>query len=168
MKRLPPALAIILSAILLSVSGARARPPTGPQPEGGCPAWNGESGDVAAQWGAPTRTPGCWFFSGPGELGRDDHLGARARWSRQGDAISRVFGSARFEGRLEGRRVRLTRASTHQAGSPWRVTETITGELRETNGCTTFVGRYHYDECEQGASCPGQCHIDADLRLTRR
>lgn len=130
-------------------------------------AFDGTSGPVQVRWASIRRTDGCWFFSGPGELGRDDRLGTTAAWTRTGDQVSLRFGAVRFEGTIAGDRVTLRRVSEHASGRGWRVTETIEGTL--TGGaCPTLTARYHYDECEIGsASCPGQCHLDAAITLER-
>jgi hypothetical protein len=137
--------------------------------EGRCDAMNAPSQSMRASWSRIRRSPGCWFFSGPGDLGRDDHLGSSAHWARNGERVELRFGSLSFTGTITGNRVIVRRESTHQSGSQWRVTETIQGSFTppDDSNCA-FVARYHYDECQQGGECPGSCHIDATIRFSRR
>lgn len=109
-----------------------------------------------------TVTSTCFFFSGPGELGRNAQLGETATLAI-GDHRARLdFGvDVVFEGPREGDRLTLSRTSSHDYdGGKWTVRETITVDLAPAGGWT---GRYHYDEYEPGASAPGSCHIDASV-----
>lgn len=158
--------ATLISAILLWGSVALALPPVRRTPE--CRAFDGSSGPVRLAWSGITRTPRCWFFSGPGDLGRDDHLGDTAEFTRSGDRASLRFGPVLFEGTVLGDRVALRRVSDHSSGARWRVTETIEGTIAR-DGCARLLGRYHYDECDTSTdSCPSQCHIDAAIAIEGR
>src|SRR5262245_34249121 len=50
---------------------------------------------VLVGWGVVRSSPGCFFFSGPGDLGRDDHLGALASL-----AVGSASGQLVFDGDL--------------------------------------------------------------------
>lgn len=109
-----------------------------------------------------TVTSTCFFFSGPGELGRNTSLGEQATFA-VGDHRARLgFGAdVVFDGPRAGDRITLSRVSTHDYdGGKWTVRETITLELAPAGG---WAGRYHYDEYEPGAATPGTCHIDASV-----
>lgn len=140
-----------------------------PGERGQCSAPTEPSMDMRASWSQIRSTSSCWFFSGPRNLGRDDHLGTSARWTRTGDRVELRFGNLSFTGTVSGNRVIVRRESTHTSGSPWRVTETIQGSFTppDSDACA-LVARYHYDECERGTPCPGHCHIDATIRFTAR
>lgn len=118
--------------------------------------------DYGVRWSeVQTETPGCFFFSGPGELGRDTQLGDGAAFAI-GERRARLdFGSgAVFEGERVGERIMLERSSTHDFDGKWTVRETLTLDLAPAGG---WVGRYHYDEYPPGESSPGTCHIDASV-----
>jgi hypothetical protein len=102
------------------------------------------------------QTPTCFYFSGPGELGRDDRLGASAIL----DETSLTFASGPEFG-LNASGV-FVRASSHDYDGIWTVHETITLTRSSEN---RFVGEYHYEEFEPGATTPGQCRIDARIVL---
>lgn len=169
MRRAATWLALMGALALPSI--ALALPPVSREPQ--CHGLPAASGPVRVRWASITRTQTCWFFSGPGDLGRDDHLGESAQWSRIGDRVSLRFDRAVFEGTIAGGRVSLRRVSRHAEGAGWSVTETIEGTLAATpgssggaDGCATLVGRYHYDECDTaGGACPGHCHIDAAITI---
>lgn len=122
---------------------------------------------VAVEWGRSTSVSSCFYFSGPGDLGRDDHLGARAAFLRSGDRITLSFGGLLFEGRIRGDRVTLERISEHDFDGPWKVTETIDATLGASEDCVVLRGTYRYAECDTspGASCPGPCSISAPLSV---
>ena len=141
----------------------RAVPTAGASSTPSCRGLGEGDTEVRVQFAPPRTTDGCWFFSGPGALGRDDQLGATARWSREGARVKLRFAGAEFAGDVEGARVRLRRVSRHES---WQVTETIEGEL--SGGCPSLHARYHYDECEDGGACPGTCHIDATVGVSSR
>jgi hypothetical protein len=142
-----------------------------------CPETNGTAGDdidVQVEWSSIVRTSGCWFFSGPPGVGRDDRLGTSAHWRRNGETATLAFGDLTFSGSP----MRLERVSSHDAGGAWTVQEVIEGEWRaatiarhETTPCppsdATFVGTYVYHECEERTrpSCPGRCTITANVTL---
>lgn len=157
---------ILVLAIALGAADARALPPVQRTPE--CRAFTGDTAPVHVGWSGITRSPTCWFFSGPGDLGRDDHLGDTAEWSRNADRVTLRFGPVVFGGTIAGDRVSLRRVSDHASGAGWRVTETIEGTLAR-EGCPRLIARYHYDECETSVGpCPGQCHIDAAIVIEGR
>lgn len=129
---------------------------------------------VAVAWSSVSKSDGCFFFSGPGDLGRDTKLGDRARW-RGGAPASLDFGAAKFEGPA-GALVRRTR---HDFNGPWSAAETISGAWKQPAPlaqtldraalpCPRFEGSYRYEECEErpGGECPGRCRIDAHLALS--
>lgn len=164
MRRAATWLSVIGAIVLPSI--ALALPPVARAPE--CHGLPAASGPVRVRWASITRTQSCWFFSGPGDLGRDDHLGESAQWSRTGDRVTLRLGGAAFEGTIAGARVSLRRVSRHAEGAGWIVTETIEGTLDTVgeSACATLVGRYHYDECDSaGGACPGHCHIDSAITI---
>lgn len=183
MPRLPLAFAALAAVLLLAVAAGSPppaaalppgeqparRPPPPPEPERGTCLEPGDgAGDVRVRWGTPRSTQTCFFFSGPFDLGRDDHLGDRARLTRRGDQITLAFGAHAFEGTARDGRVRMTRRSTHQYGGAWRVTEVIEGRLT-TGRCPALRLSYRYQECHDapGAPCPGTCTIEAPLTVSR-
>jgi len=109
-----------------------------------------------------TQTSGCFFFSGPGELGRNTPLDETAGFAIGDTRASLDFGAnVVFEGPRAADRVTLSRTSSHDySDGKWTVRETITLDLAPAGG---WIGRYHYDEYEPGASDPGECHIDASV-----
>jgi len=164
---LAPALAAAVLA--LGLTGAAFATPTehadAPTTPGAC---RERPGPVPARqtlpivWKGGTHTDGCFFFSGPADLGRDTHLGRSAVMTVRGSAATLDFGGGTiFRGTLRGDRVVLVRHGTYQYGSPWRTTETISG----TYSGNTLHATYGYEECDTGAleSCPGQCRIRAGL-----
>ena len=126
---------------------------------------------VAVDWGRSTTIASCFYFSGPGELGRDDHLGPRAAFLRSGDRIALSFGGLLFEGQVRGDRVTLERISEHDYDGPWRVTETIDATLGGRDDCLVLRGTYRYAECDTArpTNCPGPCSISTPMsvRATR-
>ncbi len=109
-----------------------------------------------------TVTSTCFFFSGPGELGRNTRLDETAAFAI-GETRARLdFGAdVIFAGPREGDRIMLSRTSSHDYGDDkWTVRETITLDLAPAGG---WIGRYHYDEFEPGSATPGTCHIDATV-----
>jgi hypothetical protein len=111
-------------------------------------------------WGSTTSSTACFFFSGPGALGRDDMLGASATWT-SGEARTMFdFGSGvRFFGTTPSE---LTRRTCHDFGGVWHVTERF-ALVPSPSG---WMGRYSYEECQVGVGpCPGRCRIDADVAI---
>lgn len=105
-----------------------------------------------------TQTPGCFFFSGPEDLGRDDHLGTAATF----DGRELAFGpDIRFLSQASGSDLVLLRESLHAFSGSWRVRESIT----LVPSGAGFVGRYRYDEIDPSTGAPSQCHIDARIEL---
>jgi hypothetical protein len=120
--------------------------------------------DYGVRWTeVQTETPGCFFFSGPGELGRDTQLGEAAAFAI-GERRARLDfgGGAVFEGERAGEGITLERSSTHDFDGKWTVRETIRLHLAPAGG---WIGRYHYDEYSPGESSPSTCHIDANVLL---
>jgi hypothetical protein len=109
-------------------------------------------------WADVVATEGCFFFSGPQQLGRDTDLGSMASFTADRTALS--FGSVRFTGD-EGT---YTRTQTHRFGGPWVIEETIAGHWEEG----VFVGVYAYREREATATAWGRCRIDARLAVKPR
>jgi hypothetical protein len=112
-------------------------------------------------WDEPVHPEGCFFFSGPGALGRDTKLGARARWKRDGSNVRLDLGrDAVFRGTLTQGRLALSRRADYRFQTRWSVTETIEGAVVGAQ----IQGDYHYEECESGAEqCPGRCTIAAHV-----
>lgn len=113
---------------------------------------------VAVQWSGVRATDGCFFFSGPAGLGRDDALG-EAACVVVGPRPAVDFGGARFTGAPS----RMTRRSTHTYNGAWTANEALTGALAESGG---FSGTYSYAECGPGGPCPGTCRIEASVTFT--
>lgn len=150
-----------------------AAPATTPCPD--APA-NGAR-DVTVAWSNVRSTQACFFFSGPGTLGRDDRLGGRARLElSDGRAVLDFGGGVRFTGSA-GERIALTRTSDHDFQGAWRVTERITGTWRAgverhvdtpcTESPRVATAQYTYAECDTASpsSCPGPCTITATLTI---
>ena len=159
-------------ALSLVAAAASAAPTRGPDPPpSGCAPVEPGTQAVRVRWATPARTRTCFFFSGPGDLGRDDHLGARAQLTWRGSRVTLDFGGPRFTGTVRGDAVTLERRSTHEFGRPWQVTERIVGRLGDvTRGgrtCRGLRAHYRYEECPVGGDCPGDCTIDADLTVSR-
>jgi hypothetical protein len=110
--------------------------------------------NARAQWNGIRRSEGCWFFSGPAPLGRDHRYGDRARLEKDGATMTLRFGDAVFTGRNDNGRVRLHRELTNK-GEGWRVSELITGSLRQGE----LVARYRYRECALDET--GACELGA-------
>jgi len=165
-----PFWALVLGLTLLGTTGAEARPKPPDVDPVQCHALGQGRAGVDAAWGRPTSTNSCFFFSGPYDLGRDDHLGGGARYERNGDRVVVRFGDLAFTGRVSGDRVELRRVSNHEFGSTWTVTEVIDARFVESNGCTILRGTYRYNECDTSRpqSCPGTCTISAPVTFTAR
>jgi hypothetical protein len=117
---------------------------------------------VAVTWRVTSNTPSCFFFSGPGGLGRRDQLGTVAQWAATGPNVSLTFqGGQSFVGTRSGPQVSLSRRSTHSFSGTWVVDETILGSFDGN----TFVGAYQYRECQPGnaRNCPTNCTIQAQV-----
>ena len=122
---------------------------------------------VAVDWGRSTSIGSCFYFSGPGDLGRDDDLGARAAYLRSANRIALSFEGLLFEGELSGDQVVLERVSEHDYDGTWKVTETITATLGKTDDCVVLRGTYGYAECDTNrpVNCPGPCTISAPIEV---
>lgn len=147
-------LSISLSALLIALAGGRTgKPPVPPI----APETEGQGIKVAVHWSGVTATSGCFFFSGPNGLGRDDALGTTACVTP--GASARVsFGSAVFSGSTAG----LVRRSSHRYGGEWQAHERLDGALQSDG---RFSGSYRYAECQVGKACPGSCAISATVRF---
>ena len=131
-----------------------------PQPKPIPPPIEHESGVlVEVEWQVTHRTPGCFFFSGPGTLGRDTQLGTSACLGL-GTRATATFGRALFVG-TTGNQARLTRTSRHTFRGQWVATEVLSGTLGPLG---RFAGQYRYSECKTGESCPGQCRLAAQVK----
>ncbi|MFK7991294.1 MAG: hypothetical protein AB8I08_35085 [Sandaracinaceae bacterium] len=166
---------LVLPALTLVAASAGAAPSRGPSNELGgtpsqCSALQPGNQAVNVHWSAiRTRRPGCFFFSGPGELGRDDPLGTSASLEWGARRVALRFGAVTFEGRRAGSTVTLARQSTHAFAGDWRVTERIHGDLAQVGPeCRGLRLTYAYEECHVGDPCPGSCHIDAVLTVAAR
>lgn len=122
------------------------------------PQQDGRGVRVAVEWTGVRATPGCFFFSGPGRLGRDDQLGTSACVEATGP-VRVDFGSAVFTGSTG----RATRRSPHTFHGNWLALESLDGTFVADG---SFSGTYRYEECERGKACPGRCRIDASVRFT--
>lgn len=173
--RLAAATSVAAALCLLASSAAAGpvdRPAPPPAPRGCAGLRDAGAQPVRVAWSAPQRTPGCFFFSGPFQLGRDDHLGSEAELTRTGPSARLAFGGAVFTGTVETGRVRLRRRSTHDFSGRWVVEETIEGRLgpvrRGGEACAGIVAEYRYRECPEGRSCTESCTIVAPLEITGR
>jgi hypothetical protein len=116
-------------------------------------------GVYRAAWRDVTSTDGCFFFSGPADLGRDDHLGTEARMS---GGVLELGPALTFREVSPGT---WMREAPHEHGGTWTSRETITLTPTTSAFGEGFVGHYHYDELAPGTTAPGTCHIDARLEL---
>jgi hypothetical protein len=125
---------------------------------------------VRLGWESTTSTGGCFFFAGPGDLGRDDSYGTSGRLGRTGERAWLVIGGFRFEGTLASGRLALSRRSDHDFSGTWRVDETIGGEVPTASGgvCPPIRMRYVYHECDTAnpSGCPGRCTIESTIVVT--
>ena len=111
-------------------------------------------------WADVVPTPGCFFFSGPLDLGRDTHLGSGAELVLEGGVARLAFDPQTvFIQVSEG--VLVRRGSYPHGGSTWTTEETITGRYEGLR----FTGSYRYQECDPAGAepCPGRCTITATL-----
>lgn len=149
---------LVLSLLVGCGPSSAAAPPTTPEP-----AVNHNrravAGEYRVAWRDVTSTEGCFFFSGPQDLGRDDHLGDAAR--QLGDVL--VITPA-YEFRLAGPGT-FVRQASHEYGGAWTSRETLTLAPASSAMGEGLVGRYHYDEIGPGETAPGTCHIDARIEL---
>ncbi|MCS6797852.1 MAG: hypothetical protein NZ898_04880 [Myxococcota bacterium] len=125
---------------------------------------------VGLTWTQIQRAPTCWFFAGPGDIGRDDRYGNVGVLGRQGDRAWLDIGAYRFEGRIERDFITLSRTSVHDYEGEWRVDETLTGRIPPRGPCRPLSVRYTYTECAppgQG-DCPNHCRLSATLRVASR
>lgn len=164
-----------MPAVLLIAASAVAAPSRGPSTELGsspsqCGGLQRGTHPVNVHWSSiRTRPAGCFFFSGPGELGRDNPLGTTATLTWRGPLLELHFGAVTFTGRRTGARVVLSRQSTHAFSGDWRVTERMQGtEAQVGPDCRGLRLTYGYEECQDGQACPGQCRLDAQLTVTAR
>jgi hypothetical protein len=111
------------------------------------------------RWDDVQATDGCFFFSGPYHLGRDNRLGSQADVS-QGPVVTVDFGPYRFQGR-QGEP--LVRESGHDFHGAWVVHESLRGRW-DADG---FVGTYRYQEREHDAASWGRCSVTARVTILR-
>lgn len=105
--------------------------------------------------GVTADTANCFYFSGPGDLGRNNQLGDSATYDGS---------SLRFAGDLvfiQDSSGALVRVANHEYEGTWMTRETITLSPQADH----FMGTYHYDEFGDGGTTPSQCHIDARIEL---
>ena len=106
---------------------------------------------------------GCFFFSGPEGMGRDDNHGRKATIRRSGAEIVVAFEKTRFRGRIKksGRFSAVRKAKYEYSGAQWETTETISGHWRGGK----LDGRYSYEECDPTGEegCPTNCTIKAGV-----
>jgi hypothetical protein len=150
------------AALRLRLVAAGPRPPAvvAPPALAAPPAAAGAPVGVAVVWQDVRRTAGCFYFSGPAGLGRNDALGDLATWSAAGGRATLTFaGGQVFTGVRAGPQVELTRRTTYSSGGAWQVTEIIRGGFRGD----VLEATYSYRECEAArpAACPGNCTIEA-------
>lgn len=121
---------------------------------------------VTVAWSDIRSSSSCFFFSGPGDLGRDDHLGPFAAITLTPPSAELFFegGGYRFTGAVSGGILSVGRDAPHEYGGTWMTRETIT---LSASG-SAWVGTYHYDELDPATRVPSSCHIDATVVVTRR
>jgi hypothetical protein len=115
-------------------------------------------------WNVTETTPPCFFFSGPEQLGRDDHLGEHGYWIERGGRFELSFGPGiTFGGERTREGVTLSRRSVHDFEGKWVATETLRLERRDG----AWIGTYGYTECEVRApeTCPGHCVVTASVQI---
>jgi len=137
-------------------------PDQSPAP-GALPAPSAEA-VVTVEWSGTKATTGCYFFSGPVSQARQKRLGSQARWTRSGHTVALAFGpDAVFRGSDRDGQVILTRRSSHQERTKWRVEETIVASL----GNGILAGRYEYEECDTTGDqgCPGMCTVSSSVTV---
>lgn len=120
---------------------------------------------VLVAWSDVRSSASCFFFSGPRDLGRDDHLGANAALTLEPPGASLVFeGDLRFDGVLSLGALSLVREAPHEFGGTWLSRESIV----LTPVGASWVGTYHYDEINPATRAPSSCHIDARVMVAPR
>lgn len=120
---------------------------------------------VQVTWSNITSTATCFFFSGPAQLGRNDHLGNEATWRDDGGNLTLDFGEqVVFRGTMTGSNVTFLRRSSHDFGSKWDIEEQIDGVVAGA----LLTASYEYHECNTTNSreCPSECEITAQLTIT--
>lgn len=106
-----------------------------------------------------SRTPSCWFFSGPN--GRDTPLGDRITVRVENGHAWVTWGKASFEGTWSDSTIDVLRLATHDYQGTWVIAERLVGRPKEK----AIHARYTYEECQEQTTCPGQCSITADVLL---
>ena len=121
---------------------------------------------VLVSWSDIRSSASCFFFSGPRDLGRDDHLGALATLTLTPPTAELVFveGGYRFTGPVSGAALSALRDASHEYSGTWTTRESI---ALSASG-DAWVGTYHYDEIDPATRVPSSCHIDATVVVTRR
>lgn len=104
-------------------------------------------------------TPSCWFFSGPS--GRDTPLGDRLSVRIEAGHAWLTWDKAAFEGTWGADTVDMFRLATHDYLGAWVISERLVGSVKEKG----IHAKYTYNECQEGATCPGECSITADVLL---
>jgi hypothetical protein len=121
------------------------------------------AGPVSVTWSDVHSTADCFFFSGPGALGRDTHLSEQGVFAVHGDQVELSFGpDAVFRGRFTPPHADAVRRGRYDFGGPWSTEERFAGALA---GPRVFEGDYQYKECELAHpdQCPGPCTIRAHV-----
>jgi hypothetical protein len=116
---------------------------------------------LTARWSNIRGTGACFYFSGPS--GRDNQLVGDVTVERSGDRAILHIGGATFAGTYRDGELAVTRHSVHDYGGRWTVDETIRGRYLER----LMRATYHYEECQDGDTCPGTCVLDARLVFAR-
>jgi hypothetical protein len=117
---------------------------------------------LRATWSNIRATDPCWYFSGP--AGRDTPLGAHVDVRVAGDHAWLRWGQASFEGTLGASTIDVFRIATHSYQGTWVVSERLRGRVKEQGIHATYT----YEECQEGATCPGECRITADVLLVEQ
>jgi hypothetical protein len=145
---------LVLLALLGVAACSRSEEPAAADVTTGSEAEGPASYNVTFS-GVTADAANCFYFSGPGDLGRNNQLGNSATYD--GSSL-RFAGDLVFVLDSSGA---LVRVANHEYEGTWMSRETIT--LSPAGG--GFVGSYHYDEFEGGSTTPGACHIDAQVQL---
>ncbi len=147
---------LLLPLLLLSACERADAQPVAVQTEAKPPAPR----KLRVVWGRiAEKTPSCFYFSG--HRGRDIQLAGNATVTTSGTEVTINFQQTVFRGTLTDGGFEVSRRGRHEFGGKWTVDEKIRGTFAGGG----VVGRYHYEECEDGDNCPGICTIDAELSL---
>lgn len=156
-----------LVCVLFAACGGSTPPPTSAAPVHVVPAQEEQTAGartrpVSVEWSGVNATPGCFFFAGPGDHGRDEPLGSSAELTEEPDHVALSFGDAHFLGRA-GTPLELQRITQHDYEGKWEITQSMT----LTSTSSGWQGTYQYQECQVDiqAPCPGNCSIQANLTI---